>query len=303
MAAYPETRAGGVRLLYAVEPEPLDTAGAIRFAADAAGVDSTFVVVNGDVLTDADTSALIAFHRDHGASATIQLTPVDDPSRFGVVESDDDGKVLAFVEKPAPGTASTNRINAGTYVLEPAVLERIPSGKRVSIERNTFPALVSEGTLYALSSDAYWLDTGTPTSYLQAHADLVAGRRRDPLPVAGAWSMAPAVWAVGRPHISGEVHPTSLVGDHVTVSRGATIIDSVLGAGTVVGPDVVVQGSVILPGAHLEAHSTVIDSIVGHRAAIGAGAQVSALSVIGDDFVVEAGEVLSGICVPAEAPR
>jgi hypothetical protein len=123
-------------------------------------VQGTFVVVNGDVLTDVDISGLVAFHRRHGAAATIHLTAVDDPSRFGVVPVDHEDRVVSFIEKPPPGGAPTNLINAGTYVLEPEVLERIPRGRRASIERETFPALAVQGVLYAQASDAYWLDIG-----------------------------------------------------------------------------------------------------------------------------------------------
>ena len=143
--SYPSGSIDGVRLSYAVEPTPLDTAGAIRFAAAHAGVDETFVVVNGDVLTDSDISELIAFHRRSGAEATISLTPVDDPSSFGVVVTDDGGRVEAFIEKPPRDEVPTNLINAGTYVMEPSVLARIPSDRRASVERETFPALVEEG--------------------------------------------------------------------------------------------------------------------------------------------------------------
>ena len=153
MQAYPDGSCAGVRLVYAVEAEPLDTAGAIRFAAVEAGLDQqgeAFVVVNGDVLTDLDVSVLVAFHHERQAEATIALTPVPDPSAFGVVPTDDHGRVQAFIEKPPRDTAPTNLINAGTYVLEPSVLARIPSDRRVSIERETFPALVADGRLYAL---------------------------------------------------------------------------------------------------------------------------------------------------------
>ncbi len=146
LEAYPDDTCAGVALHYAVEPEPLDTAGAIRFAALDGGIEDTFVVVNGDVLTDLDVGALWAFHQRTGAEGTIALTPVDDPSRYGVVPIDDDGRVEAFVEKPPPGTAPTNWINAGTYVLEPSVLDRIPAGRRVSIERATFPEMVADGS-------------------------------------------------------------------------------------------------------------------------------------------------------------
>ena len=130
--AFPDDLCNGVRITYAVEPEPLDTAGAIRFAALEAGIDDTFIVVNGDVLTDLDVDALVRFHRASGAEGTIHLTPVEDPSMFGVVPTDDDGRVIAFIEKPPRDEAPTNRINAGTYVLEPSVLDRIAGDRRVS---------------------------------------------------------------------------------------------------------------------------------------------------------------------------
>ena len=129
--AYPDGECAGVKVHYAVEPEPLDTAGAIRFAALHAGIADRFVVVNGDVLTDLDLTALVAFHDAHHGEGTIALHQVQDPSAYGVVPTDDDGRVLAFVEKPAPGEAPTDLINAGTYVLEPAVLDRIADGRKV----------------------------------------------------------------------------------------------------------------------------------------------------------------------------
>ena len=140
-------------------------------------MDETFVVVNGDVLTDLDLSALIEFHRARNAEGTIALHPVADPSAFGVVPTDEEGRVTAFVEKPPRDEAPTNEINAGTYVLEPSVLARIPDGGRVSIERETFPAMVRDGRLFALADEGYWLDTGTPAAFLEANFDYVSGRR------------------------------------------------------------------------------------------------------------------------------
>ncbi|MBK5333748.1 MAG: NDP-sugar synthase, partial [Ilumatobacteraceae bacterium] len=175
--AFPNGECNGVALHYAVEPEPLDTAGAIRFAADFSGIDDTFVVANGDVLTDLDIASLVDFHRQHSAEATIHLIAVDDPSSFGVVATDHDGRVERFVEKPAPGTAPSNMINAGTYVLEPSVLQRIPPGQKVSIERATFPEVAAGGRLFAMPTDDYWLDAGNPASYLQANLDLLDGTR------------------------------------------------------------------------------------------------------------------------------
>ncbi|MFV1992112.1 MAG: NDP-sugar synthase, partial [Acidimicrobiales bacterium] len=170
--AYPDGLCVGMKVSFVVEDEPLGTAGAIRFAAVRANIDDTFLVLNGDVLTDLDITSLVAYHRDRLAEGTLNLTRVDDPSRFGVVDTDENGRVLQFVEKPPPEEAPTHYINAGTYVLEPSVLDVIPAGRAVSIERETFPYLVDSGGLFANQSDAYWIDTGTPETLLQANFDM-----------------------------------------------------------------------------------------------------------------------------------
>ncbi|MEO7370403.1 MAG: NDP-sugar synthase, partial [Ilumatobacteraceae bacterium] len=223
--AFPTGECNGVKLHYAVEPEPLDTAGAIKFAAELTGIDDTFVVANGDVLTDLDIAALVDFHRSHDAEATIALIGVEDPSSFGVVAVDQDGRVERFVEKPPPGTAPSNQINAGTYVLEPSVLRRIPAGKRVSIERETFPEVVAGGRLFAMATDDYWLDAGNPALYLQANLDLLDGTR--PMHTATAV------------HTTATVDPTAvvtrtIVAEKATIAAGASVTDSVLLPGAVV---------------------------------------------------------------------
>jgi len=271
--AYPDNVVAGVRVTYAVEPSPLDTAGAIRFAALDAGINETFMVINGDVLTDLDVTALVAFHRERGAEATIALHPVDDPSRFGVVPTHPDGRVIAFVEKPPKDEAPTNQINAGTYVMEPSVIERIAPDIKVSVERVTFPQLVAEGTLYALSDDSYWLDTGTPQAYLEAHRDVLEGRRELTLHD----SVTNGNWIDHRATVgSADIHLSSIDRDAV-VEDGATL-----------------QNAVLLPGARVCAGATVRDSIVGPRATIGAGATLEATCVIGHDVTVPAGSILRG---------
>jgi NDP-sugar pyrophosphorylase family protein len=297
--AYPNASAGGVRLSYAVEPEPLDTAGAIRFAAEEAKVTDTFVAVNGDVLTDVDVSALVAFHRDRRAMATIALVAVDDPSRFGVVPTDDDGRVVAFVEKPPAGQAPSDCINAGTYVLEPEVLELIPKGRRVSVERETFPALVAEGTLYALRSDEYWLDTGTPDAYLRANADFVDGRRGLP-PAPGAKLVADGVWVIGTADLSGQLQPHSLVGDRARLEAGSVVAGSVIGAGARVDSAALVEGSVLMPGALVGEGSVVRNSIVGRHATVGRRCRIETETIVGDGAVVVDGLELFGGRVPQE---
>ena len=179
-SAYPDNRCGGVELHYAVEPEPRDTAGAIRFAATDAGIDERFLVVNGDVLTDLDIGALVDQHQRAGAEATIALHRVEDPSAFGVVPTEPDGRVTAFIEKPPRDEAPTDLINAGTYVLEPSVLARIEADVPVNVERVTFPAIVADGALYAFDGDTYWIDAGIPATYLAANLDLLNGRRGAP---------------------------------------------------------------------------------------------------------------------------
>jgi mannose-1-phosphate guanylyltransferase len=248
LSAYPDGESCGVRLIYAVEPSPLDTAGAIRFAATEAGVDETFLVINGDVLTDLDVTALIKFHQDHEAEATIALTPVDDPSAFGVVPTDEAGRVIAFIEKPAPGTAPTNYINAGTYVLEPSVLGRIAGDRRVSIERETFPAVAADGRLYASGSDARWLDAGTPATLLAAN-----------LAYAPIGPVADSVVGDGVAIGKDVAIERSVVMDGVVIGDGATIRDSIIGAGALIGA-----------GARITAQS-----VIGYGHEVEAGAEVS----------------------------
>lgn len=291
--AFPDGVAGGVRLSYAVEPTPLDTGGAVGFAAREGGVTETFVVVNVDVLTDLDVSGLIGFHREQGAEATVALTPVEDPSSFGVVVTDAHGAVSAFVEKPPPGTAPTNQVNAGTYVLEPSVLDRIAAGRRVSIERETFPDLVAEGKLYARASDAYWVDTGTPGDLLRAGHDLLDGRRPgDPLP--GSRLLSPGVYARGEPASAGRLEPPSLLGDRAVVERGSVVSGSVVSEGAVVEQGARVVGSLLLPGARVGRDAQVDHSIIGWGSRVGEEAVIDGLSIVGRDVKVPPRARLSG---------
>jgi mannose-1-phosphate guanylyltransferase len=206
----------GAQLEYVVEPEPLGTGGAIAHAARS--LSETFVVANGDVLTDLDLSGLVRFHREREARMTLALHPVDDPSRYGVVVTAADGAVTAFVEKPAPGTAPAVTINAGTYVVEPDVLDLIPAGRAVSVEYEVFPQLVGAG-LYAQSSDGYWRDIGTPESYLAANLER--------MPAAGL--VDPSAWVDPAAEVAG-----SVVGPGCRVEAGARVSGSVLLEGAVV---------------------------------------------------------------------
>jgi mannose-1-phosphate guanylyltransferase len=272
--AYPSNEIAGVRVSYAVEPEPLDTAGAIRFAATKFGFDETFLVVNGDVLTDLNLTTLLAFHRGHGGEATIALHPVDDPSRFGVVPTDDDGKVIAFVEKPPRDEAPTNNINAGSYIFEPSVLDRIPAQGRVSIERDTFPALARDGVLYAMTDQAYWLDTGTPQAYLQANVDILNGRQ-------GMHEFTEIIDCSWR-------HPSA------TVDVTATLTNSVVGEDCVVGAHVILDEAVLLSGAIVQSNCVIRSSIIGPGAVIGRFSELGATCVVGANEHVAPASELSG---------
>jgi mannose-1-phosphate guanylyltransferase len=273
--AFPDGACAGVALEYAVEDEPLDTAGAIRFAARHAGFTERFVVANGDVLTDLDISAVVDFHDRAGAEATITLHEVDDPSRYGVVQTDVDGRVLAFVEKPPADKAPSNLINAGTYVLEPSVLDRIPDGRPVSIERETFPAMVGDGTLYAtVDGGVYWVDAGTPETYVQAQLDLVNGQRQT-----AATSTA--------------IDPTAVV------AATATVRGSVVGPRAHIAEDAEVLESIVMAGATVGAKARVDHSVVGPGASIGERATLQALTIVGDGERVPAGSCLEATRVPS----
>lgn len=293
MEAYPDGRVAGMGVTYAVEPEPLDTAGAVRFAASFAGIDETFVVVNGDVLTDLDLSSLVAFHRERGAEGTIALHPVADPSAFGVVPTDDDGRVTAFVEKPPRDEAPTNEINAGTYVLEPSVLGRIPEGGRVSIERETFPAMVRDGRLFARSDDHYWLDTGTPAAYLEANFDYL-NHKRGPIVAPGLADRGDGVLLEGESDVEGEVVGPAVVFAGCVVESGARVERSILGGATVVSSGAVVADSVLMAGCHVAADAKVAGSVMGPRSIVGQRADVRAISVLGADAVVSSGTLVDG---------
>ena len=300
-ALFPEGKAGGVRLTYAVEPEPLDTAGAVAFAARYAAIDERFLVVNGDILTDLDVTAMLAFHVERKAEATISLAKVADPSAFGLVPTDGHGKVVAFVEKPAPGAVGPSLINAGTYVMEPSVLEHIPEGRRVSIEREVFPVLATAGALYGFRSDDYWTDTGTPVQYLEAQLDLISGRRPAP-PAPGARLGRDGTWTVGDADFGASVQGPTFIGAGAGVAADASVEDSVVGAGCRIHPGARVSGSVLLPDAVVGKGAVVVRSILGRGAQVGDGAEVTGVSVLGDGYLVEADARLDGARLPAPTP-
>jgi len=290
----------GIRLHYAVESVPLGTAGAIKFAAD--GIHERFVVCNGDVLTDLDLSAMVEFHDSRSAEATIALTQVEDPSAFGVVPTTADGGVIAFVEKPAPGSAPSDWINAGTYILEPSFLDRIPPRLNVSVERETFPRLLEQpGHLFGYRSDAYWLDIGTPEKYLQAHADALRGRVGRP-PTPGARELSEGIWTQGDATIEPGATVTApvLLGSGARIESGARVRDSVLGARAVVERGAVLDGAVLLEGARVSHDSTVDHAVVGRETVVKPDVVLSAQTIVGADVTVASGTRISGGRFPAE---
>jgi len=291
---------GDVVLRYAVEDEPLGTAGAIRFAAE--NIDDRIIVCNGDVLTGLDLDAMVQFHDQQGAEVTISLTQVDDPSAFGVVPTNPDGGVIAFVEKPPPGKAPSNWINAGTYVLEPAFLRRIPPRLNVSVERETFPRMLARpGLLYGYQSDAYWLDIGTPEKYLEAHADALSGRLSVP-PAPGAREAQPGVWVQGDATIEpgAIVEGPVLVGDAARIEAGACVRASVLGAGAAVEAGAVLERAVLHAGARVSHGGRVVDSVVGADAVLKPDVSLTGETIVGAGATVASGRRISGGRVTAE---
>jgi mannose-1-phosphate guanylyltransferase len=294
-------RAHGLALEYVVEPRPMGTAGGIRHAARGR-VSDTFLALNGDILADAPLADLVAAHRERGATATIALTPVDDPSRYGLVRTAADGSVVGFLEKPEPGQIDTDLINAGAYVLEASVLDLIEDGRAVSIERETFPSLVGAG-LYALRQPGYWSDVGTPASYIAAHHDLLAGRIRSRLP----GLMPGARWIDDGATVSTE----AVLEAPCHVASGAVVAAGVhVGGGSSVALGAEIEegarllGAVVQERARVGEHAVVEAAIVGPRAVIGAGAHVEPGAVIGPGVAIAAGtRVAAGERVFPEGAR
>ena len=272
-AALGDELPGGPSIAYLEEPEPLGTAGPVRFAADKGLLGERFMVLNGDLLTDLDLSALQRQHDETGAVATIGLYPVDDPSSYGLVRRREDGEVLGFLEKPDPEEIDTDEVNAGAYVLERSVVDLIPPGRAVSIEREIFPRLVGQG-LFGRRLEGYWMDIGTPERYLQASWDILEGRVETDV-VASSAGM--------------------LIEDGAEVADGAEVGPrAVVRSGCVVSDGASVAGSVLLEGCRVGERATIEGSILGDRVSVGEGATINEGTVLGDGAVIEA-----GVSVPA----
>ncbi len=296
--SFPSERTHGVRLTIVKEDEPLDTCGAVKNVEHL--LDGTFLVLNGDIFTSLDISALVAYHRERETLGTLTLKPVDDPSAYGLVPIDDDGRIERFIEKPRPDEIVTNLINAGTYVLEPQVLNYVPVGEPFSFERpavgGLFPLLLAEGeALYGYVSDSYWLDIGTPKKYLQANRDSL--RRLVGLEPPGT-ELESGIW-LGR---SAEIDPTAelrapaVIGDGCRIARGAVVGPlTCLGEGTRVGEGASVVGSTLHERVTVEGAVTIADSVVGDDVRIGHSTEVHD-SVVGSGVHIGAdNELRDGI--------
>jgi NDP-sugar pyrophosphorylase family protein len=285
-AVFGDGRSLGKRIHYAIEETPLGTGGAVKNAEP--HLDDVTIVFNGDVLTDVDLPAVVRGHRESGAAATLVLTPVPNPSAYGLVETDPGGRVLRFIEKPDPSQITTDTINAGIYVLQTSTLELMPKAVNHSIERAFFPALLKRGDHVAAHIHrGYWIDIGTPEKYLQVHRDILSGG----FPVA----------LDGREQAGGFVHPKA------TVDEGATLVGPFyvgpgcsVAAGAVVGPQAVltsgvrvepgaqVLDSVLWEGTVVSEKARVEGALLAQRVRVDAFAQVTAGSVLGADTVLTA---------------
>jgi mannose-1-phosphate guanylyltransferase len=254
-----EEERAGVEITYVAEPEPLGTAGAIRFAAEALGdrLEDRFLALNGDVLADLDLSTLLRAHEERGARASIGLHPVEDSSAYGLVNCDEGGWVQEFLEKT--GEAVPGEINAGAYVLERSVLDLVPAGRAVSIEREVFPQLVGDG-LCGLLLEGYWMDIGTPDRYLQASWDILEQRVETQVRPTAPGLLVGADATIDE---EASVGPRAVVAGGCRVSRGAEVEDSVLLDGCTVGRDALVRGSILAPGAQVEPGAQLVDAVVG----------------------------------------
>ncbi len=298
-AAVGDGSAFGLDVRYVVEDAPLGTAGAIKNAQSEID-DGPFLAFNGDVLSEVDLTELVDFHRAHRALATIFLTPVEDPRRYGMVELAADGSIVQFLEKPGSDVASGALINAGVYVLEPEVLELVPPGKLFSIERGVFPELASRGRLFGYAGSGYWRDIGTPDSYLEAHFDIL--QRTFEVPLAGR---------VGESYIlvspeavvedGARVVPPAYVGPGARLAAGARVGPlAVVGRGSAVGEKAAVVESVLQEDVRIGAGCSIERTVVVRRASIGAGSHLSH-AVIGEACRVGAeNQLANGLCLYPE---
>ena len=273
----------GLGIRYVVEPTPLGTAGAIRYAGES--LTQSVVVFNGDVLTQVDLAAVIALHRERRARATIVLTPVANPSAYGLVETDASGNILRFLEKPKPDAITCDTINAGIYVLEPDTFDRIPKETSWSIERSFFPSLIERGETFVAHVDrGYWIDIGTPEKYMQVHRDMMDGRYRT-----AAFDTTAKIWISPQARVEegARIEGPCFIDEGAVVKTGAHIGPySVIGRQCHVEEHAVVDRAIVWPNTRISQEAVVRGSIIGRHCHIGRSASVEDGAVLGDKSVV-----------------
>jgi NDP-sugar pyrophosphorylase family protein len=271
----------GVRLRYVVEPAPLGTGGAIRYAAQ--GATDTVIVFNGDVMTSVDVNAVVQLHRAREAKATIVLTPVDNPTAYGLVETDPEGNVSRFLEKPNADEITCDTINAGIYVLEPDTFDRIPKDVSYSIERAYFPSLIERRERFVAYVDrGYWIDIGTPEKYVQVHRDMFDGRFTGGT-FAAADRTRPIVAPEARIEDGATIEAPCFIDAGVHVKAGARVGPySVLGRGVVVEESADLENTIVWPNTRIGQHAVVHGPIIGRNCHIGRNAVLKSAAVIGD---------------------
>jgi mannose-1-phosphate guanylyltransferase len=266
----------GVNLRFITEPSPMGTGGAYKYAAE--NIRETTVVFNGDILTDLDISKVVEFHRAKKATATIVLAPVENPSAYGLVETDANGRVLRFLEKPKPEQLSnltTNNINAGIYILEPEVLDLIPAGENHSFEYNVFPDLLAQNrAFYAyVLGENYWRDIGNPESYLQGHHDFLNGQIKG-FEVENSVKSDISHTAI--------VDKNSFIEDDCIVKSNARIFNSVIGKGVLIEERALIENSVIWSHTRVSSGAEIRGAVIGRSCHIGKNAVVTEGAVLGD---------------------
>jgi NDP-sugar pyrophosphorylase family protein len=271
----------GISIRYIVEPAPLGTAGAVRYAGD--NLTESVVVFNGDVLTQIDLAAVLRLHRERQAKATIVLTPVDNPTAYGLVETDAAGNVTRFLEKPKPDEITTNNINAGIYVLEPDTFDRIPRDVSWSIERSYFPSLIERGeTFVAYVYNGYWIDIGTPEKYSQVHRDIMDGRYAA-APFQGLTGARTAIDPDARIESGASIEGPCFIDEGVSIKAGARVGPySVIGRQTQLEENAVVEGAIIWPNCRISRDADVRNAIVGRNCHVGRNVTLDGGAVLGD---------------------
>ncbi len=298
----------GVHVRCGVEPEPRGSGGALKFNEDF--LDETFLLLNGDVLTDVDYAAVLRFHKEKGAMVTVNTAQVDDPTRFGVIDADSDSRVLCWQEKPSLEEARSNWVNVGIWAMEPSLLSHIADDRFVSLEKEVFPTLLSGGApFYAFQSQAYWADIGTPESYAQIHRDVLSGTIQEP--ISGSANRGDRVWvaedadvassaSLSGPVVIGSksrlgdnaaVGGSSVIGDACNIGPRTSVSGSVLWSDVVADEGAVIKNSIIGKGVRIARNVAIVDSVVAdnsvieipqlRQARIGPGTTLSPASVLG----------------------